>query len=97
MHMPVLIFKMNVVKTCPPTELLLQGSHDLLTQVFLAVENVSDELQGMKRSVTFLSNKMEKKPSYWAGIAKKIDKMFAYFYVTTVFVFLLVIFTVWLS
>ncbi|XP_054898953.1 5-hydroxytryptamine receptor 3A-like [Poeciliopsis prolifica] len=74
-----------------------EGSRDRLTEVFLAVEKVSDQLQGVKRSVAFLSNKMEQKPRYWARIAKTIDKIFTYFYVTAVIVFLCVIFNMWLS
>ncbi|XP_035997819.1 5-hydroxytryptamine receptor 3A-like [Fundulus heteroclitus] len=71
-----------------------EGTNNQLTKIFLAVEKVSDELQEMKKSVTFLK---EPKPGYWTELAKRIDKFFSVLYVTAVLVFLSVLFAKWLT
>ncbi|MED6278321.1 hypothetical protein CHARACLAT_022537 [Characodon lateralis] len=71
-----------------------EGSSRQLTELFLAVEKVSDELGEMKK--TFLGKKSEEKKSgYWTEVAKKIDKIFSIVYVLGALVFLSVIFLKW--
>ncbi|XP_032430526.1 5-hydroxytryptamine receptor 3A-like [Xiphophorus hellerii] len=72
------------------------GSSSQLTELFLAVEKVSDELGEMKKA--FLEKESEeKKDGYWTGVAKKIDKIFSILYVLSAILFLAVVFSVWLS
>ncbi|XP_014878915.1 5-hydroxytryptamine receptor 3A-like [Poecilia latipinna] len=66
------------------------------SQLFLAMEKVSDELGEMKK--TFLDKESEEnKDGYWTRVAKKIDKIFSILYVLAAILFLSVVFSVWLS
>uniref|UniRef100_A0A096MCE6 Uncharacterized protein n=1 Tax=Poecilia formosa TaxID=48698 RepID=A0A096MCE6_POEFO len=71
-------------------------SSSQLTELFLAVEKVSDELGEMKK--TFLDKESEeKKDGYWTRVAKKVDKIFSILYVLAAILFLVVVLSVWFS
>uniref|UniRef100_A0A096LXV7 Uncharacterized protein n=1 Tax=Poecilia formosa TaxID=48698 RepID=A0A096LXV7_POEFO len=72
------------------------GSSSQLTELFLAMEKVSDELREIKRSVLDKESE-EKKDGYWTRVAKKIDKIFSILYVLAAILFLSVVFSVWVS
>ncbi|XP_035801830.2 5-hydroxytryptamine receptor 3A-like isoform X1 [Amphiprion ocellaris] len=72
-----------------------EGSSQL-TEVSVALEKVSDELGEIDRKMILLSSNKEEKPGYWTRMAKKIDKAFSIVYVMSVFLFLVVIFSVWI-
>ncbi|XP_027886120.1 5-hydroxytryptamine receptor 3E-like, partial [Xiphophorus couchianus] len=65
------------------------------SQLFLAMEKVSDELGEIKKIVLDKESE-EKKEGYWTGVAKKIDKIFSILYVLAAILFLSVVFSVWL-
>ncbi|XP_037836561.1 5-hydroxytryptamine receptor 3A [Kryptolebias marmoratus] len=66
------------------------------TEVSLTLEKLSDELGEIRETLALLScGKEDQKPSYWTGVAQKINKAFAIFYVITATLFLLTIFTMW--
>ncbi|XP_041830757.1 5-hydroxytryptamine receptor 3A-like [Melanotaenia boesemani] len=74
-----------------------EDSSNHLTKVSLTLEKVSDELEEIKKAVALLSNRKEDgKPGYWTRLARKINKFFTFFYVTSVILFLLMIFSVWI-
>ncbi|XP_016532055.1 5-hydroxytryptamine receptor 3A-like [Poecilia formosa] len=66
------------------------------SQLFLAMEKVSDELREIKKIVLDKESE-EKKDGYWTRVAKKIDKIFSIIYVLAAILFLSVVFSVWLS
>ncbi|XP_043959084.1 5-hydroxytryptamine receptor 3A-like [Gambusia affinis] len=72
------------------------GSSSQLTELFLAVEKVSDELGEVKKIVLDKESE-EKKDGYWTGVAKKVDKIFSILYVLAAILFLFVVFSVWIS
>ncbi|XP_017291481.2 5-hydroxytryptamine receptor 3B [Kryptolebias marmoratus] len=71
-------------------------SRSQLTELFLAVEKVSDELGAIKKKVNLLGSDHEKKPGYWTRVANRITKGFQVFYVTAVTVFLCTLFSLWI-
>lgn len=70
----------------------LQGSS---SQLFMAMEKVSNELGEIKKIVLDKESE-EKKDGYWTRVAKKIDKIFSILYVLAAILFLSVVFSVWL-
>ncbi|XP_054899024.1 5-hydroxytryptamine receptor 3A-like [Poeciliopsis prolifica] len=66
------------------------------SQLFLAMEKVSDELAEI-RKIVLNKESEEKKDGYWTGVAKKIDKIFSILYVLAAILFLSVLFSVWVS
>ncbi|XP_034715363.1 5-hydroxytryptamine receptor 3A-like [Etheostoma cragini] len=84
----------------PPSELLSvarEGNSSQLTDESNALEKVSDELREVEKALfLLLNNKNEDgKPGYWTRVAKTINKVFFFFYVTVASLFLLVIFLIW--
>lgn len=61
------------------------------------MEKLSDELRELEKTLSqLLSSSREEKPGgYWADLAKKVNRIFFIFYLTTVVVFLAVIYTKW--
>ncbi|XP_056898002.1 5-hydroxytryptamine receptor 3A-like isoform X2 [Takifugu flavidus] len=61
------------------------------------LEKLSDELRELEKTLSqLLSSSREEKPGgYWADLAKKVNRIFFIFYLTTVVVFLAVIYTKW--
>lgn len=61
------------------------------------LEKLSDELRELEKTLSqLLSSSREEKPGgYWAHLAKKVNRIFFIFYLTTVVVFLAVIYTKW--
>ncbi|XP_008435193.1 5-hydroxytryptamine receptor 3A-like isoform X2 [Poecilia reticulata] len=62
----------------------------------LTLEMFSDELKEMKKMITLLNtDKQEEKRGYWTKLAERINKIFAICYVTSIIVFLAIIFSMW--
>lgn len=61
------------------------------------LEKLSDELRELEKTLSrLLSSTREEKPGgYWAKLAKKVNRIFFIFYVTTVVVFLAVVYAKW--
>uniref|UniRef100_I3KVL8 Uncharacterized protein n=1 Tax=Oreochromis niloticus TaxID=8128 RepID=I3KVL8_ORENI len=75
-----------------------ERSNNKLTDVPLGLEEVSDELREIGKTISLLiGNRKEEKFGYWAKMVKKINKAFFIFYVTTVTVFLSVLVSLWTS
>ncbi|XP_017291644.1 5-hydroxytryptamine receptor 3B-like [Kryptolebias marmoratus] len=74
-----------------------EGSSSQLTELFLAIEKVSDELGVIKKIVLLPKNEQQEKPGYWTRVANRINKGFTIFYITAVTVFLCSLFPVWIS
>lgn len=76
---------------------LLQGDGSSLRGDCPDMEKLSDELRELEKTLSqLLSSSREEKPGgYWADLAKKVNRIFFIFYVTTVVVFLAVIYTKW--
>ncbi|XP_026033054.1 5-hydroxytryptamine receptor 3A-like isoform X1 [Astatotilapia calliptera] len=73
-------------------------SSDKLTEVSLGLEQVSDELRKIGKTISLLSsNEKEEKFGYWARMVKKINRAYFIFYVTAVTVFLSVLVSRWTS
>lgn len=76
----------------------MQRSSDKLTEVSLGLEQVSDELREIGKTISLLSsNEKEEKFGYWARMVKKINRVYFIFYVTAVTVFLSVLVSRWTS
>ncbi|KAF7204079.1 5-hydroxytryptamine receptor 3A-like [Nothobranchius furzeri] len=73
------------------------SSSSQLTEIFLAVEKVSDELGKMKKFFLLSSKKEEVEPGYWTNVTNKFNTIFSIFYITSVIVFLCTLFSVWTS
>ncbi|XP_030580212.1 5-hydroxytryptamine receptor 3A-like [Archocentrus centrarchus] len=71
-----------------------KDSSSKLTEVSSALEKVSDELWETRKTVTLLSSS-SRKPGYWTRMVKKINKIFAIFYLTVVTVFLTIMASLW--
>lgn len=76
----------------------MQRSSEKLTEVSLGLEQVSDELRKIGKTISLLSsNEKEEKFGYWARMVKKINRAYFIFYVTAVTVFLSVLLSRWTS
>ncbi|XP_012720807.3 5-hydroxytryptamine receptor 3A [Fundulus heteroclitus] len=73
-----------------------EGGMGALPEVSLALEKMSEELEEIKKSIILLGGREDdKKDGYWTRTAKKINKVFAIFYVTAAILFLVVVSTLW--
>ncbi|KAI9546913.1 hypothetical protein NQZ68_022859 [Dissostichus eleginoides] len=85
----------------PPSELLSVAKEDKRSQLMEesnSLEKLPDELsEAVKTLSLLLSRKEERKPDYWTKVAKKLDIIFFFVYVTVSAVFLVVIFSVWIN
>ncbi|XP_074522589.1 5-hydroxytryptamine receptor 3A-like [Halichoeres trimaculatus] len=84
-----------------PPELLpevKEGSSSQLTEDIQDCESLSDELKEVLRTMAlFLSSRKEEEvPGYWTRMAKKLNRIYFVFYITTASVFLGYVFSVWL-
>ncbi|XP_068439546.1 5-hydroxytryptamine receptor 3A-like [Clinocottus analis] len=62
----------------------------------IALEKISDELKEMEKTLTSLnSRKKERKPGYWARVAKIFNAVFFISYIITASVFLTYLFLLW--
>ncbi|XP_028990944.3 5-hydroxytryptamine receptor 3A-like [Betta splendens] len=84
----------------PPTQALPEneGSSNK-TEVSRTLEKVSDDLRKMEKTISLFSNgsKKEGRKLYWIRVTKRINKVFFVCYVTATVVFLIIIFTLWLT
>lgn len=78
-------------------QFLLQGDSSSLRGDCPDLEKLSDELRELEKTLSQLlrSSREEKPGGYWASQVKKVNRIFFIFYVTTVGVFLAVIYTKW--
>ncbi|XP_034070434.1 5-hydroxytryptamine receptor 3A-like [Gymnodraco acuticeps] len=85
----------------PPSVLLSVAKEDKRSQLMEesnSLEKLPDELsEAVKALSLFLSRKEERKPDYWTKVAKKLDIIFFFVYVTVSALFLVVIFSVWIN
>ncbi|XP_063748766.1 5-hydroxytryptamine receptor 3A-like isoform X2 [Eleginops maclovinus] len=85
----------------PPSELLSVAKEDKrshLTEESNSLEKLPDELsEAVKTLSLLLSRKEERKPDSWTRVAKKLDIIFFYVYITVATLFLVVIFSVWIN
>ncbi|XP_034080271.1 5-hydroxytryptamine receptor 3A-like [Gymnodraco acuticeps] len=83
----------------PPSELLSVAKEDKRSQLMEesnSLEKLPDELsEAVKGLALLLSRKKERKPDYWTRVAKKLDIIFFFVYVTVSALFLVVLFSVW--
>uniref|UniRef100_A0A087Y4E8 Uncharacterized protein n=1 Tax=Poecilia formosa TaxID=48698 RepID=A0A087Y4E8_POEFO len=98
LSLPEIIKASSTASTCDEltdqTASMCKGGSS--SQLFLAMEKVSDELREIKKIVLDKESE-EKKDGYWTRVAKKIDKIFSIIYVLAAILFLSVVFSVWLS
>ncbi|KAI9526753.1 hypothetical protein NQZ68_036066 [Dissostichus eleginoides] len=84
----------------PPSELLSVGKEDKRSQLMEesnSLEKLPDELsEAVKTLSLLLSRKEERKPDYWTRVARKLDIIFFFVYVTVSALFLVVIFSLWI-
>ncbi|XP_034087501.1 5-hydroxytryptamine receptor 3A-like isoform X2 [Gymnodraco acuticeps] len=83
----------------PPSELLSVAKEDKRSQLMEesnSLEKHPDELsEAVKGPALLLSRKEGSKPDYWTRVAKKLDIIFFFVYVTVSALFLVVLFSVW--
>ncbi|XP_070708058.1 5-hydroxytryptamine receptor 3A-like [Pempheris klunzingeri] len=74
-----------------------EGSSSHLMEESHSLEKVSDELREVEKTLSLILNTRneERKPLYWAGVVKTINKVFFIFYVSVATVFLTVLFFLW--
>ncbi|KAK1881046.1 5-hydroxytryptamine receptor 3A [Dissostichus eleginoides] len=84
----------------PPSELLSVGKEDKRSQLMEesnSLEKLPDDLsEAVKTLSLLLSRKEERKPDYWTRVARKLDIIFFFVYVTVSALFLVVIFSLWI-
>ncbi|KAL3051169.1 hypothetical protein OYC64_001441 [Pagothenia borchgrevinki] len=84
----------------PPSELLSVTKEDKRSQLMKesnSLEKFPDELsEAVKALSLLLSRKEERKPDYWTRVAKKLNIIFFFVYVTVSALFLVVIFSLWI-
>ncbi|XP_033975556.1 5-hydroxytryptamine receptor 3A-like isoform X1 [Trematomus bernacchii] len=84
----------------PPSELLSVTKEDKRSQLMEesnSLEKLPDELsEAVKALSLLLSRKEERKPDYWTRVAKKLNIIFFFVYVTVSALFLVVIFSLWI-
>ncbi|XP_045925748.1 5-hydroxytryptamine receptor 3A-like [Micropterus dolomieu] len=75
-----------------------EGSSSKLMEDSHALEKLSDDLRQVEKTLTVLLNsrKEEGKPGYWTRVAKIINKVFLFVYVTVASLFLVCIFLKWI-
>ncbi len=61
------------------------------------MEKLSHELSGIEKTLSLLlsNSKEEEKPGYWTRVAKRVNKVFFFAYITLVTLFLSVMFFKW--
>ncbi|KAJ4923727.1 hypothetical protein JOQ06_014006 [Pogonophryne albipinna] len=83
----------------PPSELLSVAKEDKRSQLMEesnSLEKHLDELsEAVKGPALLLSRKKGRKPDYWTRVAKKLDILFFFVYVTVSTLFLVVLFLLW--
>uniref|UniRef100_A0AAQ4NNY8 5-hydroxytryptamine receptor 3A-like n=2 Tax=Gasterosteus aculeatus aculeatus TaxID=481459 RepID=A0AAQ4NNY8_GASAC len=74
-----------------------EGDSSKPTVESIALENISDELRDVEKTLTRVLNgrKEGNKPGYWTKVAEKVNTVFIVFYVLGVIVFLIVLFLLW--
>ncbi|KAL3051171.1 hypothetical protein OYC64_001443 [Pagothenia borchgrevinki] len=84
----------------PPSELLSVTKEDKRSQLMEesnSLEKLPEEMsEAVKALSLLLSRKEERKPDYWTRVAKKLDIIFFFVYVTVSALFLVVIFSLWI-
>ncbi|KAF3853331.1 hypothetical protein F7725_014019 [Dissostichus mawsoni] len=81
----------------PPSELLSVAKEKPTDGGLQFLEKLPDELsEAVKTLSLLLSRKEERKPDYWTRVARKLDIIFFFVYVTVSALFLVVIFSVWI-
>ncbi|XP_075948923.1 5-hydroxytryptamine receptor 3A-like [Anarhichas minor] len=85
------------VDETPSEQLSKEDNSSQPTEEFNALEKISDELKEMEKTLTQVlhSTKEEGKPGYWTRVAKIVNIVFFFFYVTAVSVLLSVLFILW--
>ena len=74
----------------------LQEQRGQLMEESKSLEKLLDALSEAVKGLTLLlSRKEERKPGYWTRVARKLDIIFFFVYVTVSSVFLAVIFSEW--
>lgn len=75
----------------------MQGDSSKVRDECNALEKVSDELRGIKKTLCLLIKirRAEEEPGYWTSLAKKVNKVFFILYLTLVSLFLIGIFIKW--
>ncbi|XP_033970256.1 5-hydroxytryptamine receptor 3A-like isoform X3 [Trematomus bernacchii] len=85
----------------PPSELLSVAKEDKRSQLMEesnSLEKHPDELsEAVKGLSLLLSRKEGRKPDYWTRVAKKLDRIFFFVYVTVSALFLVVLFSLWIT
>ncbi|KAK1882614.1 5-hydroxytryptamine receptor 3A [Dissostichus eleginoides] len=85
----------------PPSDLLSVAKEDKRSQLMEesnSLEKLPDELsEAVKGLSLLLSRKEERKPDYWTRVAKKLDIIFFFVYVTVSTLFLVVLFSLWIN
>ncbi|XP_033970254.1 5-hydroxytryptamine receptor 3A-like isoform X1 [Trematomus bernacchii] len=85
----------------PPSELLSVAKEDKRSQLMEesnSLEKHPDELsEAVKGLSLLLSRKEGRKPDYWTGVAKELHRIFFFVYVTVSALFLVVIFSLWIT
>ena len=80
------------------TKTLLQDKRSQLMEESNSLEKLPEEMsEAVKALSLLLSRKEERKPDYWTKVAKKLDIIFFFVYVTVSAVFLVVIFSIWIN
>ncbi|XP_074519120.1 5-hydroxytryptamine receptor 3A-like [Halichoeres trimaculatus] len=76
-----------------------EGTGSKLMEELQSLDKLSEELRGIEKTLSVLlqSVKKEGEPGYWTRVAIRVDRVFFVFYVTTVTVFLSVLFSKWKS
>ncbi|KAM6899094.1 uncharacterized protein PEZ65_020976 [Lycodopsis pacificus] len=85
------------VDETPSEQLSKEDNSSQPTEEFNALEKISGELKEMEKTLTQVlhSTKEEGKPGYWTRVAKIVNIVFFFFYVTAVSVLLSVLFILW--
>ncbi|KAM6899195.1 5-hydroxytryptamine receptor 3A-like [Lycodopsis pacificus] len=85
------------VDETPSEQLSKEDNSSQPTEEFNALEKISGELKEMEKTLTQVlhSTKEEGKPGYWTRVAKIINIVFFFFYVTAASVLLSVLFILW--
>ncbi|KAK9530145.1 hypothetical protein VZT92_011669 [Zoarces viviparus] len=85
------------VDETPSEQLSKEDNSSQPTEEFNALEKISGELKEIEKTLTQVlhSTKEEGKPGYWTRVAKIVNVVFFFFYVTAVSVLLSVLFILW--
>ncbi|XP_062415973.1 5-hydroxytryptamine receptor 3A-like [Pungitius pungitius] len=89
--------KMTSADETPSEQLAVskEGDSSKLTVESIALENISDELRDVEKTLTRVLNARKEGNNYWTRVAQKINIVFIVFYVISVIAFLTFLFLLW--